>query len=115
MNEKSLGNLGIRSALTMVAVLLIALMFATTARAQSPSDVQYDRPTDAGTAAVNSADFPSGGSGSDSAAAPASNGSGAGALLSVLPSTGGSQVFVLALGTLALGATGLLVLNRARR
>lgn len=102
--------IGIRSLLALVVVTSVAFLWATAAQAQSPSDVQYGSPTESGTAAVSSADFPTGESSEGY-----TGGGPAGALSGVLPATGGSQLFVFALGTLALGATGLLVLRHIGR
>jgi hypothetical protein len=109
----------VRLVLTFLALVSLTLLLATVAQAQSPSDDQYGSPTASGTAAMNDADFPGGGSGAgtmtESDPGVVASSSGAGASMGVLPSTGGSQLFFVALATITLGTTALLVLRRFAR
>jgi LPXTG-motif cell wall-anchored protein len=121
---RDLTTTSVRLVLTFVALASLMLVWATVAQAQSPSDDQYGSPTASGTAALNDAGFPGGAdtaggndsaTGGDSELAASTSGGAGGTSMGVLPSTGGSQLFFLALGTIALGSTALLALRRVAR
>lgn len=94
--------MGVRGVVLLVLVAVLLFGWSATANAQTSASAQYGNPAPTVTAS-------SGNSGG------ASGGVGGAATTSVLPATGGPQFSLVALGALALSATGLLVLQQANR
>lgn len=104
----------------MLALMLVSmLVWSTVAAAQTPADVQYGSPTDTSTgdpsATGNSSTIGDPSATGNSSAAGGSSASGDVQSSESLPSTGGPPLLVLlvASGSLALGAFGLLALRRS--
>ena len=118
-------SVGVRQIIPLVLALglVITISWATAAYAQTSAEAQYANPAPkaaapattggvGGKAAGGSGGAPTGGVGSKAAGG---SGRGAPQNLKVLPSTGGPLLPLAGLGALALGATGLLALQRNRR
>ena len=118
-------SVGVRQIIPLVLALalVITISWATAAYAQTSAEAQYANPAPkaatpattggvGGKAAGGSGDAPTGGVGSKAAGG---SGRGAPQNLKVLPSTGGPLLPLAGLGAFALGATGLLALQRNRR
>ena len=122
----------IRRFVAIVAATTLALIWATTAHAQTSADNQYGSPTDSGETAItqaldSSGDTGSGTSGSSgttsltgvspgegSGTAGTSDSSGTSSLTGVLPETGGPLLPLALLGGLALSSAGVLLARRNR-
>ena len=96
-----------RKLLVLALAMALVLGWSATANAQTSSDSQYGDPMSSGQEAIESS---STASGSGAASDPGSV-----AAAGVLPDTGGSVLPFLALGTLALSSTGLLMLRHNSR
>lgn len=91
---------GVRGVVLLVLVAVLLFGWSATAYAQTSASAQYGNPAPTVTVSSGSSGGASGGGA---------------ATTSVLPATGGPQFSLVALGALALSATGLLVLQRANR
>jgi hypothetical protein len=117
----------IRRIAWLIIALALVLNWTTVARAQSLEDAQYDSPTATasgnpaasgyvaalGDPGAEKAGDP--GAGKATASGGASKAGEGSTKLQILPATGGTLLPLIALGTLALGATGLLVLQQTSR
>jgi len=98
MSKTILTRVGVRKVISLVLVLVLVFGWSAIAYAQTSADAQYGNPAPKVTVS-------GGGGGTET-------GAGIG---EVLPATGGPLLPLVAIGTFALGTTGLLVLRRADR
>ncbi len=106
----------------LIVALTLVLSSTTVAHAQSSRDAQYSSPTATASgnpaasgntaASKTSASTETGKAPARGAASKATTGGGS---TKVLPATGGISLSLITVGTLALGATGLLILQRTGR
>lgn len=101
MDLVSVTSLIARKFLILALVTTLFVGWSATANAQTSFDSQYGDPIASGQEAIESSG--------------AASETGAAAVAGVLPDTGGSMFFFLALGVLALSSTGLLVLRHNSR
>lgn len=121
MDRLVISSKGLRWVVPLVFALAAVFMLASTAHAQEqdPMGDQYDPAVTVedseGQDSSNSSNSGTDGAvASDSVSASDSSESSSGSEIEALPSTGGPLLPFLALGALALGATGLLVSRRNR-
>ena len=109
-------SVGIRWLVSVIIALALMIGWAAVAHAQTSADAQYQSPT--ATASGNpaaSGTSAGGGAGGGGVSGGASGGSGGSTSARVLPATGGLALPLVILSTLALGATGMLVVRQANR
>ncbi len=110
--------IGVRWLVSVIIVLALVVSWTAVAYAQTPTDAQYQSPTAtaSGNPAVSGISAGAGaGGGAGAASGGASGGSGGSLNATLLPVTGGLALPLIILSTLALGATGMLVVRQANR
>lgn len=110
VNTVSFTSFVIRQFLILALVTVLVIGWSATANAQTSFDTQYGDPMASSQEAIESSGASSGTSDPGSSSDPGSV-----AAAGVLPNTGGSLFPFFALGALALGSTGLLMIRHNSR